>query len=236
VSPDTLTARAVAELTGGRLVGDGGAVLSGIAPLDRAGPGDLSFLASGRYLDAFRQPERFLATAMMGVTIAHVTASSVATWALVPRMGASAALVATLVLTPLMLIVGEVIPKAVAREWATALVLRLFRTVEIATALLAPLSWGANALVGGALAALGYPRTTTRASAPLSLAVTVTSTESPGSSESAGVSATKPATGGTLSATTILAPSRAMILAPARPMPDAPPVTIATLPDKSVMV
>jgi UDP-3-O-[3-hydroxymyristoyl] glucosamine N-acyltransferase len=54
VTPETLTARAVAELIGGRLVGDGGAVLSGIAPLDRAGPGDLSFLASGRYLDAFR--------------------------------------------------------------------------------------------------------------------------------------------------------------------------------------
>jgi putative hemolysin len=118
---------------------------------------------AARYLHAFKQPERFLATAMMGVTIAHVTASSVATWAMVPRVGAAAALLVTLVLTPLMLIFGEVIPKAVAREWATALVLRLFRAVEIATALLAPLSWGANALVGGVLAAFGYPRTTTRA-------------------------------------------------------------------------
>ncbi len=54
MSPEPLTARGVADLTGGRLVGDGGAVLSGIAPLDRAGPGDLSFLATGRYLDAFR--------------------------------------------------------------------------------------------------------------------------------------------------------------------------------------
>ena len=54
MNPATLTALAVAQLTGGRLVGDGGAVLSGIAPLDRAGPGDLSFLSSGRYLDAFR--------------------------------------------------------------------------------------------------------------------------------------------------------------------------------------
>ncbi len=118
---------------------------------------------AARYLDAFKQPERFLSTAMMGVTIAHVTASSVATWALVPRVGAAAAIVVTLALTPLMLIFGEVIPKAVAREWATALVLRLFRVVEIATALLAPLSSSANALVGGVLAAFGYPRTTTRA-------------------------------------------------------------------------
>ena len=54
MSPESLTARAIAELIGGRLVGDGGAVLSGIAPLDRAGPGDLSFLASARYLEEFQ--------------------------------------------------------------------------------------------------------------------------------------------------------------------------------------
>jgi putative hemolysin len=118
---------------------------------------------AARYLEAFTKPERFLSAAMMGVTIAHVTASAVTTWTLVPRLGAAAAPVVTLVLTPLMLIFGEVIPKAVAREWATALVLRLFHAVQIATAILAPLSVSANALVRGVLAVLGYPRTTTRA-------------------------------------------------------------------------
>src|SRR5262245_62875699 len=105
--------------------------------------------SAARYLEAFRQPERFLSTAMMGVTIAHVTASSVATWALEPRVGAAAALVVTAALTPLMLVFGEVIPKAVAREWATALVMRLFRVIETATAVLAPLSASATALAGG---------------------------------------------------------------------------------------
>ena len=38
-----------------------------------------------------------------------------------------------LVLTPLMLVFGEIIPKAVAREWATSLILRLYR----------PLTWAA---------------------------------------------------------------------------------------------
>jgi UDP-3-O-[3-hydroxymyristoyl] glucosamine N-acyltransferase len=55
VDPGVLTPRAVADLTGGRLVGDGSILLSGFAPLDRAGPGDLSFLSSGKYLDAFRR-------------------------------------------------------------------------------------------------------------------------------------------------------------------------------------
>jgi len=51
--PATLTASSVAALVGGELVGDGAVALSGVAPLDRAGPGDLSFLASGKYLPQF---------------------------------------------------------------------------------------------------------------------------------------------------------------------------------------
>ena len=51
----TLTAAEVAALIGGELVGEGAVPLSGVAPLDRAGPGDLSFLASGKYLPEFQQ-------------------------------------------------------------------------------------------------------------------------------------------------------------------------------------
>jgi UDP-3-O-[3-hydroxymyristoyl] glucosamine N-acyltransferase len=45
-----LTAGEIAVLTGGRLVGSGEARVAAIAPLERAGPGDLSFLAAARYL------------------------------------------------------------------------------------------------------------------------------------------------------------------------------------------
>lgn len=44
-----LTAAELAEATGGRLVGDAAVAVSAIAPLDRAGPEELSFLASARY-------------------------------------------------------------------------------------------------------------------------------------------------------------------------------------------
>ena len=108
-----------------------------------------------RYLDAFRSPERLLSTAMMGVTIAHITASSVATWALIPLVGGSAALLVTAALTPVMLVLGEIIPKAVARERATGLILLLFPVVEALGRVLTPLTWGANALVGRALALVG---------------------------------------------------------------------------------
>lgn len=45
----TLTAAAVANAVSGRVVGDADAAVTAIAPLDRAGPQDLSFLASARY-------------------------------------------------------------------------------------------------------------------------------------------------------------------------------------------
>ncbi len=44
-----LTAQAVADLVGGRLLGDGEVVLRGVGPLDRAGPETLSFATGGRY-------------------------------------------------------------------------------------------------------------------------------------------------------------------------------------------
>jgi UDP-3-O-[3-hydroxymyristoyl] glucosamine N-acyltransferase len=47
---EALTADSIAEAVGGTVVGDGSAVVRAIAPLDRAGPDDLSFLASERYL------------------------------------------------------------------------------------------------------------------------------------------------------------------------------------------
>lgn len=49
-----LTAAELAARLGGEVVGDGSRAIAGVAPLDRAGPGDLSFLSSGKYLEAFQ--------------------------------------------------------------------------------------------------------------------------------------------------------------------------------------
>jgi UDP-3-O-[3-hydroxymyristoyl] glucosamine N-acyltransferase len=50
---EPITAADVAAQVGGRLVGDAHVVVRGIAPLDRAGAGELSFLAHQRYLAWF---------------------------------------------------------------------------------------------------------------------------------------------------------------------------------------
>jgi UDP-3-O-[3-hydroxymyristoyl] glucosamine N-acyltransferase len=46
---EPLTAGAVARAVGGELRGDPEIVVSGVAPLDRAGPAEISFFASGKY-------------------------------------------------------------------------------------------------------------------------------------------------------------------------------------------
>ena len=48
-----LTAAAIAEAVGGRLVGDPSVVVGGVAPLDRASPKDLSFLGVAKYASQF---------------------------------------------------------------------------------------------------------------------------------------------------------------------------------------
>ena len=44
-----ITAAAIAEQVGGELLGEGNIVVRGIAPLDRAGPDEVSLLAHARY-------------------------------------------------------------------------------------------------------------------------------------------------------------------------------------------
>jgi len=117
---------------------------------------------AARYLEAFSRPERILSTAMMGVTISHIVASSITTVVLLPKFGGWAWLVATAVITPLMLVFGEIIPKAFAREWATSLILSLFRPLRWASALLVPFVFTANLIVSSVLRLFGGPRADTR--------------------------------------------------------------------------
>ena len=54
-SGTALTAASIADLVGGKLVGDGSAIVEAIAPLDRAGARDLSFFAKERYASQFAE-------------------------------------------------------------------------------------------------------------------------------------------------------------------------------------
>ena len=108
------------------------------------------------YLEAFQQPERLLSTAMMGVTIAHVSASALTTALLLPWLDRKAALWATVILTPLMLVFGEILPKTLTQQRATAVALKILDPLRAAAWLLAPVVWTANIMVGAMLRGLGY--------------------------------------------------------------------------------
>ena len=117
---------------------------------------------ASRYLEDFRRPERVLSTAMMGVTIAHIVASSAVTFALLPVLGGWAPWVVTAALTPVMLVFGEIIPKAVAREWATSVILRMYQPIRWASALLVPFVLATNTIVSAVLRFFGGPSADTR--------------------------------------------------------------------------
>jgi CBS domain containing-hemolysin-like protein len=108
------------------------------------------------YMEAFQHPERLLSTAMMGVTIAHVVSSAVATATLLPWLGNQASFWATLVLTPTMLVFGEILPKAVTQPRATAVALRTFDPLRGVGWLLAPMLAVASLLVRTILRGLGH--------------------------------------------------------------------------------
>jgi CBS domain containing-hemolysin-like protein len=108
-----------------------------------------------RYLDAFRHPERVLSTAMMGVTVAHIVAAAAVTRSLLPTLGSWAPLVVTALLTPVMLVFGEIIPKAIARERATRMILILYWPLTWAARVLAPAVAISNAVVAAVLRLVG---------------------------------------------------------------------------------
>ena len=110
---------------------------------------------AAEYLAAFRHPERALSTAMIGVTMAHIVAGTAVTWTLLPALGAWAPLAAIILLTPAMLVFGEIIPKAIAREWATSLILILFRPLTWTATLLVPFVAFANFVVGAIMRTFG---------------------------------------------------------------------------------
>lgn len=113
------------------------------------------------YMEAFQRPERLLSAAMMGVTIAHVSASAVTTALLLRWLGeegpfwATAPFWTTVILTPIMLIFGEILPKALTQQRATRVALWTFDPLRVAAWLLTPLVWIAHRIVGGILRSLG---------------------------------------------------------------------------------
>lgn len=76
-------------------------------------------------LKLLAKPEYFLATTLVGAYMAAMANTVLVTALLLQKWGATGEVAAMLLLPPLLLILGEITPKSIGRQQATALVLRL---------------------------------------------------------------------------------------------------------------
>ncbi|MHB8068235.1 MAG: hemolysin family protein [Desulfobaccales bacterium] len=76
-------------------------------------------------LKLLAKPEYFLATTLVGAYMAGMANTVLVTALLLQKWGATGEVAAMLLLPPLLLILGEITPKSIGRQQATALVLRL---------------------------------------------------------------------------------------------------------------
>ena len=85
--------------------------------------------------------DRILSTILIGNNVVNLSASSIATVAATVLLGASGAAVSTIVLTVLVLIFGEILPKSYAKEHAESIVLRVAKPLYFIQIVLSPVAW-----------------------------------------------------------------------------------------------
>jgi putative hemolysin len=91
-------------------------------------------------------PDRLLSSILLGNNFVNTAASAVATSIALQAAGANGVIVATIVMTGLILIFSEVAPKTLAARRPEALALRVARPIQLVVALLYPLAGAASAI------------------------------------------------------------------------------------------
>lgn len=103
-------------------------------------------------------PQKVLGTTLVGTNIAVIMTSSLVAWKLsriVPGPPAVAAVIATITVTPTLLIVSEIIPKMIGRSYSDALTLRIVHPLRVFYFLLSPIIVVASGAAQGILRLLG---------------------------------------------------------------------------------
>lgn len=118
-----------------------------------AGRGNRRAALAQRLLE---KPEALLSTTLVGTNVAVVAATSLATLIVTHYAGPKwESLITTLVMSPLILVFGEIVPKSLARAHATAMTLRVAPALAAIQRVLRPVVVVVNRITGAALALLG---------------------------------------------------------------------------------
>jgi CBS domain containing-hemolysin-like protein len=111
---------------------------------------------SARLLSQFLQvPQRLLATTLVGTQMAIVTSTVTVTLALTSREGNLGELYTLAALTPVLVILGEIVPKSLAQQHADRLAPRIIWPLWIASVVLAPLTFAMSRFASWAAWRLG---------------------------------------------------------------------------------
>ncbi|PID57184.1 hypothetical protein CSB45_08115 [candidate division KSB3 bacterium] len=110
------------------------------------------------------QPERFLGTTLVGTNISVVLASVLLTtiFSQMPRFSHNAELYVALILTPFVLLFGEIIPKSIFQQHADTLVPIIARPLHVAFKVFYPVVFLVSTFTNALLAMLGVEKTTQR--------------------------------------------------------------------------
>ena len=130
--------------------------LFALSPLDRLRLKERSVTRGAMVESLLKQPQRLLITLVMGVEIVTILASVLATSLALSLWGDRGKWMALLVMSPTLLLLGEVIPKSVALTYPTHLALRLAPLVRVALLVFAPVRVVLVQISRGILATLGF--------------------------------------------------------------------------------
>lgn len=111
--------------------------------------------SAGRVLRLLESPRKVVTTTLLGTNFCNVATAAAATGLFSILMEGQGAVLATAVITPLILVFGEIFPKSLFRQYADGIILRISGPLEAAYRLLTPLIWLADGITVAALKAVG---------------------------------------------------------------------------------
>ena len=116
-----------------------------------------------RLQEMLRNPADPILTCLVGTNLMNVLGSAVLTGAVSPRYGHAGEAVAAVVMTVLTIVLAEIVPKLLWREYPEALTLRSVRPLRAAMTLLTPVRWLLLAVSGWLTRRLAPPASGTSA-------------------------------------------------------------------------
>jgi len=110
-------------------------------------------------LESYENIERFISTSLVGINLSLILSTIVLTFYLKNKYGVSSELYTVLILSPLIVLFGQVVPKAVFQRHGTKLILLAIYPLWLASHIFSPLLFFVDAFTQWMIKALGSPET-----------------------------------------------------------------------------